>query len=102
MNDFVTMDVYLRQKMEGTCMFIDLHMHEKNYSLDSHLSLEEMVAIAKKRGLDAICITDHDSMGLKENMPSILANTSSFISKSDRSSSQKSILTSQRNYFISQ
>lgn len=47
-------------------MFIDLHMHEKNYSLDSHLSLEEMVTIAKKRGLDAICITDHDSMGLKE------------------------------------
>ncbi len=47
-------------------MFIDLHMHEKNYSLDSFLSLEEMVEIAKKRGLDAICITDHDSMGLRE------------------------------------
>lgn len=47
-------------------MFIDLHMHEKNYSLDSFLALEEMVEIAKKRGLDAICITDHDSMGLRE------------------------------------
>jgi len=47
-------------------VFIDLHMHEKNYSLDSHLSLEEMVEIAKKRGLDALCITDHDSMGLRE------------------------------------
>lgn len=47
-------------------MFIDLHMHEKRYSLDSHLLLEEMVELAKKRGLDAICITDHDSMGLRE------------------------------------
>ena len=41
-------------------------MHEMRHSLDSHLSLEEMVELAKKRGLDAICITDHDSMGLKE------------------------------------
>lgn len=47
-------------------MFIDLHMHEKRHSLDSHLALEEIVEIAKKRGLDAICITDHDSMGLRE------------------------------------
>lgn len=47
-------------------MFIDLHMHEKTYSKDSFLSLDEMVTIAKKRGLDAICITDHDSMGLRE------------------------------------
>lgn len=50
----------------GIIVFIDLHMHEKRHSLDSHLSLEEMVEIAKRRGLDAICITDHDSMGLKE------------------------------------
>lgn len=47
-------------------MFIDLHMHEKTYSTDSLLSLKEMVEIAKQRGLDAICITDHDSMGLKD------------------------------------
>ena len=47
-------------------MFIDLHMHEKRYSLDSTLALEEIVEISKKRGLDAICITDHDSMGLRE------------------------------------
>lgn len=47
-------------------MFIDLHMHEKRHSLDSFLALEEIVEIAKKRGLDAICITDHDSMELRE------------------------------------
>lgn len=47
-------------------MFIDLHMHEMRYSKDSFLKLEEMIVIAKEKGLDAICITDHDSMGLKK------------------------------------
>lgn len=47
-------------------MFIDMHMHEMTYSKDSFLALDEIVRLAKERGLDAICITDHDSMGLKE------------------------------------
>ena len=47
-------------------MFIDTHMHEMTYSKDSFLKLDEMVTIAKEKGLDAICITDHDSMGLKD------------------------------------
>ena len=46
-------------------MFIDSHMHECTYSKDSHLKLEEIVELAKKRGLGAVCITDHDDMGLK-------------------------------------
>lgn len=50
----------------GRKVFIDLHIHEKNFSKDSFLELDEIVTIAKRRGLDAICITDHDSMGLKE------------------------------------
>ena len=47
-------------------MFIDMHMHEKTFSNDSFLSLEEIVCEAKKKGLDGICITDHDSMGLRD------------------------------------
>lgn len=47
-------------------MLIDMHMHEMTYSKDSFLKLDDMVRIAKSKGLDAICITDHDSMGLKE------------------------------------
>lgn len=47
-------------------MLVDMHIHERTFSLDSFLSLEEIVAIAKQRGLDAICITDHDSMGLRQ------------------------------------
>lgn len=47
-------------------MLIDMHMHEGTYSSDSFLELKRMVEIGKKKGLDGICITDHDSMGLKE------------------------------------
>ena len=47
-------------------MFIDLHIHEKTFSKDSFLALEEIVELAKDRGLDGICITDHESMGLRE------------------------------------
>ena len=47
-------------------MFIDTHMHEMTCSKDSFLKLEQMVEIAREKGLGAICITDHDDMGLKE------------------------------------
>lgn len=47
-------------------MFIDLHMHEKTHSLDSHLALSEIVRLARLRGLDAVCITDHDDIGIRE------------------------------------
>lgn len=47
-------------------MLIDTHMHERTCSTDSFLSLKEIVDIARQKGLDGVCITDHDSMGLKE------------------------------------
>lgn len=46
-------------------MLVDMHLHEKTYSPDSMQGIKDMVETAKSRGLDAICITDHDSMGLK-------------------------------------
>ena len=49
-------------------MLVDMHLHECTYSTDSFLRLEEIVSIARERGLDAICITDHDSMGLREHL----------------------------------
>lgn len=47
-------------------MLVDLHIHECTFSKDSKNSLKEIVESAKKKGLDGVCITDHDSMGLKE------------------------------------
>lgn len=47
-------------------MLVDMHLHECTYSLDSFINLKQIVSVAKARGLDAVCITDHDSMGLKD------------------------------------
>lgn len=47
-------------------MFIDTHLHEKKYSGDSFISLEEIVKRAKALGLNGVCITDHESNEIKE------------------------------------
>lgn len=46
-------------------MIIDTHMHERTFSDDSFLSLEMIVKRGKELGLDGVCITDHESNGLK-------------------------------------
>jgi len=46
---------------------IDLHLH--TYYSDGTMSPEELVALAKERGVETIAITDHDGMdGLEEGM----------------------------------
>lgn len=47
-------------------MIIDTHMHEKTYSLDSKISLEEIVNRGREMGLDGVCITDHESNEIME------------------------------------
>ena len=47
-------------------MIIDTHMHEKTYSSDSFLSLEDIVKKSKSMGLDGVCITDHESNEIKD------------------------------------
>lgn len=47
-------------------MLIDMHVHEKRHSLDSFMTLEEIVEEAIATGLDGVCITDHESMGLRK------------------------------------
>ena len=42
-------------------MLIDLHIHECTYSSDSKATLEDIIAEARRKGLDAVTITDHDS-----------------------------------------
>lgn len=42
-------------------MKLDLHIHSK-YSYDSFLSPERIIKIAKKRGLDGVAVTDHNTI----------------------------------------
>jgi predicted metal-dependent phosphoesterase TrpH len=46
-------------------MIIDIHVHSAEYSRrDSILSIHEAMIRAKTKGLDGICFTDHDNMGI--------------------------------------
>ena len=47
-------------------MLVDMHLHAWPNSTDSFINLEEIVSLAQYRGLDAICLTDHDSMEGRE------------------------------------
>lgn len=47
-------------------MIIDTHIHESKYSLDSEISLEEIVKRGKEIGLDGVCITDHESSDIMD------------------------------------
>jgi predicted metal-dependent phosphoesterase TrpH len=48
-------------------MIIDLHLHESQYSACSWMTVQQAVSAARKQGLEAICITDHDSMDIRES-----------------------------------
>ncbi|WP_245674416.1 PHP-associated domain-containing protein [Andreesenia angusta] len=53
---------------EGEAMIIDTHIHESKYSSDSHMSLDEVIATAKDRKLDGVCITNHDNNRLRHEI----------------------------------
>ena len=46
-------------------MIIDMHIHEQTFSFDSFMNLKDIITKSKSMGLDGICITDHDSNGLR-------------------------------------
>ena len=46
-------------------MLFDLHIHQNKHSLDSKLDISDAIEEAKTKGLDGICITDHDDLGLR-------------------------------------
>lgn len=49
-------------------MIIDMHVHESRYSSDSFLTLNDATKRARSMGIDGICITDHDSNNLKNEI----------------------------------
>lgn len=49
-------------------MLIDLHCHTRLYSACSALTPEALVRAARLRGLDGVCITEHDALWTIEEM----------------------------------
>ncbi|MBI4339948.1 MAG: PHP domain-containing protein [Chloroflexi bacterium] len=43
-------------------MLIDLHNHTLHLSMDSGLTLDVLLARAKERGLDGVCLTEHNAV----------------------------------------
>lgn len=52
-----------------------MHLHALPHSTDSFITLEQIATCAKARGLDAVCITDHDSMGIRDYAAEFTQNT---------------------------
>ena len=49
-------------------MLIDLHTHTYPQSDDSFMSVDELIEGSKSRGLDGICLTDHDNFWTGEQV----------------------------------
>lgn len=47
-------------------MLVDLHIHESTYSANSKITLKEIIEEAKRKGLQGVCITDHDNNYIEE------------------------------------
>jgi len=45
-------------------MILDTHLHTSEYSPDSSMPVRDAVLRARAMGLDGLCVTDHDSMGI--------------------------------------
>ena len=49
-------------------MLIDLHTHSYPRSDDSFMSVDELIQAAKARGLDGVCLTEHDAFWSEEEI----------------------------------
>ena len=43
-------------------MLVDLHTHTMPLSMDSGLAVDRLVSLAKQRGLDGVCLTEHNAV----------------------------------------
>ena len=56
-------------------MIIDMHVHERNGSSDSQLSIEEAIKEAEEKSIHGLCFTDHDSLYLRKHIKKYQAMT---------------------------
>lgn len=55
----------------GPYFSVDLHLHTNRGSSDSNLALTDLVDRARKTGIGAICITEHDTMWDLREVPAL-------------------------------
>jgi len=55
-------------------MIIDMHVHTTKGGYDSALSMPELVAALEGRGLDGVCITEHNCAWSREELEKITSN----------------------------
>ena len=55
-------------------MIIDLHVHTSKGGYDSTLSMPQLVAALEEGGLDAVCVTEHNSAWSREELEKIASN----------------------------
>lgn len=69
-----------KQNMNSTAQLrVELHCHTR-YSHDGHIEFPGLVRAAKARGLDVICITDHDTIeGAREFQRRSIARNAEFV-----------------------
>lgn len=46
-------------------MILDTHVHSKEFSYDSPLPIRDAILRGKSVGLDGLCVTDHEHMGMR-------------------------------------
>ena len=52
-------------------MILDTHLHTSEHSPDSFMPIRDAVLRARAMGLDGLCVTDHDSMGIAEEVDAL-------------------------------
>lgn len=65
--NYTLLFVFVLSKDYILLMLIDLHVHS-TYSACSRLPLGDILAHARLRGLDGVCVTDHECMAAREDV----------------------------------
>lgn len=59
------------QTLGNFFVLIDTHLHTREHSAESHLPVRQAIIRARTLGLDALCLTDHDTLGWRDKIAAL-------------------------------